>query len=273
MSKTRVRVWHKRFSAGRTDFKDDKHTGRPRSGRCNANIKCIEKCLEQEKRVTVRVLPDETNISKSTVHSILKKDLNLSKLAPKLVPKVLTQEQKDFHVHLCKDNLQLLSQNPQLMDLVITGDESWVSVLEIETKQDSCVWIPKGSHAPRPSKVRRQHADCKAMLTVFFDKKGVVLAEFLPPGESVDQDQYCATLGRLNEVIRRKRPELWGKVRRGGQRPFIIHQDNASSHTCAKSIAFFGENNIDLLAHPPYSPDLAPCDYFLFPRLKRDLRG
>ncbi len=32
MSKTRIRVWHKRFLAGRDSFKDDKHTGHPRSG-------------------------------------------------------------------------------------------------------------------------------------------------------------------------------------------------------------------------------------------------
>ncbi len=54
------------------------------------------------------------------------------------------------------------------------------------------------------------------MLIVFFDKKGVVQAEFLAPGETVDTDQYCGFLLRLKESIRRKRPHLWGKVRRGG---------------------------------------------------------
>ena len=28
-----------------------------------------------------------------------------------------------------------------------------------------------------------------------------------------------------------------------------------------------------MLGHPPYSPDLAPCDFFLFPTLKKILRG
>ena len=28
-----------------------------------------------------------------------------------------------------------------------------------------------------------------------------------------------------------------------------------------------------MASHPPYSPDLAPCDFFLFPRMKRDLKG
>ena len=30
---------------------------------------------------------------------------------------------------------------------------------------------------------------------------------------------------------------------------------------------------MELLAHPPYSPDLAPCDFFLFPYLKARMRG
>ncbi len=38
-------------------------------------------------------------------------------------------------------------------------------------------------------------------------------------------------------------------------------------------LAFLGEQNMNLLAHPPYSPDLAPCDYFLFPRVKKKLGG
>ena len=28
-----------------------------------------------------------------------------------------------------------------------------------------------------------------------------------------------------------------------------------------------------ILTHPPYSPDLAPCDFALFPKLKDELKG
>ncbi len=52
-----------------------------------------------------------------------------------------------------------------------------------------------------------------------------------------------------------------------------MHHDNASSHTSTPTLALLGEQNINLLAHPPYSPDLAPCDYFLFPRIKKELGG
>ncbi len=273
MSKTRIRVWHKRFLAGCDSFKDDKHTRRPRSGHSNHNIQKVQAALRTDQRMTVRGLAAETNISKSSVHGILKKDLRLSKVAAKLVPKELTPRQKAFRKRLCEENLAAMRVNPDLMDLVVTGDESWVSVMEMETKQGSSAWIPRGSRSDRLTKACQQRNACKSMLTVFFDKQGVVLSEFLAPGTTVDTDQYLEVLQRLRENIRRKRPNLWGNVRRGEPCPFLLHQDNASSHTSSRTLAYFGENSIDLLAHPPNSLNLAPCDYFLFPKLKSALRG
>ncbi len=92
---------------------------------------------------------------------------------------------------LYQENLDLLHEKPDLMESIVTGDKSWVAVLEIKTKQFSCVWIPKGSREEQPQKAMRQSAECKTMLTAFFDVKGVVLTEFLPAGETVDSDIYC----------------------------------------------------------------------------------
>jgi len=36
---------------------------------------------------------------------------------------------------------------------------------------------------------------------------------------------------------------------------------------------FLAQNNITTPPYPPYSPDLAPCDFFLFPKLKTHLKG
>ncbi len=143
---------------------------------------------------------------------------------------------------------------------------------EVETKQVSLQWMPKGSSDLRPMKAKRQHAEKKVMLTVFWDERGPVLVDFLPRGEVVNAERYVQLLGRLKESIRRRRPLLWKKDPTADdpkQRKFVIHHDNASSHTADISIAFF--LHIPLLPHPPYSPDMAPCDYFLFPRLKAEL--
>ena len=49
--------------------------------------------------------------------------------------------------------------------------------------------------------------------------------------------------------------------------------DNAPAHTSAIVTAKLVELGYELLPHSPYSPDLAPCDFFLFPNLKKSLAG
>ncbi len=44
-------------------------------------------------------------------------------------------------------------------------------------------------------------------------------------------------------------------------------------HTAAKVTDFMAARGIKLIEHPPFSPDLAPADYFLFPRIKKELAG
>ncbi|XP_067653385.1 fibronectin type 3 and ankyrin repeat domains protein 1-like [Haliotis asinina] len=61
----------------------------------------------------------------------------------------------------------------------------------------------------------------------------------------------------------------WGKIRRD----ILLHQDNAPVHTSRVAAAAVQECGYEILPHPPYSPDLAPSDYHLFPHLKKHLRG
>ena len=52
-----------------------------------------------------------------------------------------------------------------------------------------------------------------------------------------------------------------------------LHQDNAPCHKAQFTMDVFQRLNINLVDHPAYSPDLAPCEFALFPRLKAQLRG
>jgi transposase len=45
------------------------------------------------------------------------------------------------------------------------------------------------------------------------------------------------------------------------------------AHTSLKTTEFVTNNNMVIIPHPPYLPDLAPCDFALFPKLKRKLKG
>ncbi len=210
-------------------------------------------------------------MSRSSAFNILKKDLKFSKLCPKFIPRILTVEQKAARVRMCEYNLWNLMDDPGYLSKVISGDETWVSIFELETKQNSKTWMRGGRQAVRPQKAIRNRSVKKAMLTAFFDFHGMVLSQFKPPRETVSADTYCQVLKDLREAVRRRHPDLWGGGR--GNSTFLLHHDNAPPHTAAVTLSYIGINNIEMVAHPPYSPDLAPCDYFLFPRLKKGLRG
>ena len=106
----------------------------------------------------------------------------------------------------------------------------------------------------------------KGMLTVFFDIQGTVMPERAPSGQTVNQQYDSEVLTKLREGVRRKRQALW----RNG---WILHQDKAPAHNALSVKQFLANKNITVLEHPTYSPDLAPCDFYLFPKIKSVLKG
>ena len=77
---------------------------------------------------------------------------------------------------------------------------------------------------------------------------------------------YANLLDQLRTAIREKRR---GKLSKG----VLLQQDNARVHTCKVAMDAVERNGHELIPHPAYSPDLAPSDFFLFPNLKKDIRG
>lgn len=71
---------------------------------------------------------------------------------------------------------------------------------------------------------------------------------------------------RLRENVRRKRPDLWKN------NSWILHHDNAPSHTSILVREFLAKNSTYVIDQAPYSPNMAPCDFFLSPKLKLPLR-
>lgn len=90
--------------------------------------------------------------------------------------------------------------------------------------------------------------------------------EFLP-GRTVNKEYYLEVLRRLREAIRRKRPNLWQN------NSWQLYHDNALAHIALLVREFLAKNATVIMPQPPYSSDMAPCDFFLFPKLKRILKG
>ncbi|KAJ4435135.1 hypothetical protein ANN_23711 [Periplaneta americana] len=93
-------------------------------------------------------------------------------------------------------------------------------------------------------------------------RKGILLIDFLPRGETVNADRYCETLRKLRRAIQNKRR---GMLTAG----VVLLQDNDRPHTARRTAAVFKEFGWELFHHPPYSPDLAPNDFHVFLHLKK----
>ena len=90
---------------------------------------------------------------------------------------------------------------------------------------------------------------------------------WVPTGQTVNKEYYVEVLREFRKRFRQKRPALF----KSGQ--WYFQQDNASVHNSILVTDYLTKIGIKTAPHPPYSPDLAPCDFCLFPKLKEKLGG
>ena len=108
------------------------------------------------------------------------------------------------------------------------------------------------------NKARMSRSKIKVILDVCFDWKGIVHHEFVRRGQVVNKQLYQKVVTSLRDAVRRKRAEL------SVNRTWMLHHDNAPAHASLLIQSFLAKHQTSLVSHPPYSPDLAPADFFPF---------
>ncbi|XP_014217021.1 putative uncharacterized protein FLJ37770 [Copidosoma floridanum] len=126
------------FSEGREDVNDEERAGRPSTSTTNENIDEVKKIVLVNRRITVREVAEDHNISIGSCHSIFTNDLGMTRVAAKFVPKLLNFDQKQHRINIAQEMLDSVRDDPNLLQRVITGDESWVYGYDvIHTKFDT----------------------------------------------------------------------------------------------------------------------------------------
>ena len=124
-------------------------------------------------------------MTKESVRTILTQDLSMRKVCAKMVPRLLNDDQKQRRLNTAQEILQHLEEDATFLDNVVTGDESWVSPFDPETKRQRLERKTLGS--PRPVKARRSKSQVKTMLIALFDSRGLIHYEFVPQRQTVTQ--------------------------------------------------------------------------------------
>ena len=125
----------------------------------------------------------------------------------------------------------------------------------------------RSSSRPREPAQTTSKADIhqkKVLLSVWWDYKGIVYFELLPPNRTINSVVYIKQLMKLNNAVEEKQPEL--------KKCCIPSWQCKATHILVTRQKLL-ELGWDVLPHPPYSPDLAPSDYFLFRSLQNSLNG
>ncbi|GFR61839.1 transposase [Elysia marginata] len=117
--------------------------------------------------------------------------------------------------------------------------------------------------SPSPRKFKVVVFARNVLFTVFYDVQEVVHMEFLELGQTVISERYISPLQALKRRLRDVRCD----------KDSILQHDNARPHISRKTQHALKQLELTTLLHPAYSPGFDPSDYYLFPQLKKYLKG
>ncbi|PNF32638.1 hypothetical protein B7P43_G15510 [Cryptotermes secundus] len=216
-----------------------------------------QEMLRGNQRMTIAELEQEVGISYGSIHAILSDDLKMRRVSVKFVPRQLTMDQMACCMMVAGNLFDKSMQDPMFLKRSSLVMSHWCSPM---TRRRRCSHRSGTQrHLPRQNSHLVRSKD-KVMLIAFFDIDGLVHHEFVPPGQTVTGHFYVQVLQSLHDVVRRKWQGQW-----------FLHHDNIPSHTLL--VVQLTEKNIPIITQPPYSPDLAASDFWLFPTLKMGLKG
>ena len=255
--------WIERFRNEGESVEDKDRMGRPITETVQSNTDLVRGLIEGNPRISKSEIEDQTSLSQGTIHRILSDHLKMRKLASRWIPHFLTEEQRQKRVFFCQKNLKLIDEQKLRLCDIITGDESWIYHRKVGKKFSNSSWVAEGE---KPlTLVRRSQFEPKTMISVFFKSTGPVLIHAVKKGSTIDNNYYIENcLKPLVGEMELQRPKT------GVKNMKILH-DNARPHTHKNVHNFLESQGIALIDHPPYSPDLAPCDFWLFDLIKFNL--
>ena len=119
--------------------------------------------------------------------------------------------------------------------------------------------VPKRSMLaiPDPRRPDRANPPTNIWWSLFFDSTGMIYMHWVPTGQTVNKEYYVEILREF-----RKRPAFFKSAQ------WHFHYDNAPVHNSILVTDYLTQMGIKTLPQPPYSPDLAPCDFCLNPKVR-----
>ncbi|CAF1552172.1 unnamed protein product [Rotaria sp. Silwood1] len=186
----------------------------------------------------------------------------MRKVTSRWVAHQLTDEQKQKRLRICRQNLEKFRNGTWHLCDVITGDETWIYHRQIGRKSSNATWV--GANEPPRTIVRRNRFEPRTLFCFFFKSTGSLLIHKVDKGKTIDHDYYIdnCLIPVINEIRKKEK---------SSRTTYKMLHDNGPPHTHPDVIDYLMEEGIEIIPHPSYSPDLAPCDFWLNDYIKNKL--
>lgn len=253
-SKTTVYYWINEIKLGRTDFNNIPSPGRPVDSYID---EFILKELDANPHISAHSLAKKLKISKTMVLDHLHKSLGMKNVHLKWVPHFLNMQQKKLRKKFAKDLLNhLIPARENGFQFIFTGDESWFNYV-YSVQQ---MWVM--NIEDRDDIIESSIIQKKIMLTIFVNGKSLQFLNVKPKDMKITSEYFIHNVlepMEHNDVVLQAQSLDMG---------IKIHFDNAPAHNSNGVKHYLVNSPFERLVHPPYSPDLAICDFGLFGTMK-----
>jgi hypothetical protein len=252
-----IQFWLREIERGRQDLHDAARSGRPPLDDVDAAIMRIIYKFPFE---SARSIAQTLNLAHSTILNHLHTSLGYQSFHLRWVPHLMTEDLMKKRKEVATQMLPLLEEAAQEgWKHFVTGDESWFFL----SRSPQRMWSLTRDDVA--TKVRPNIQTKKIMFTIMWSPRGFHVINQLPDDTKMNSTYY------VNNVLQ----ELYQCFFPHGHGPrskyLVIHVDNCSIHKSAQSEQFMVAHKMFRMSHPPYSPDLAPSDFYLFGTVKNQL--
>ncbi len=238
---------------------DLERTGRPLTGTSLENLESVKQTVTQSPKKSIRRGSAETGISRSSYHRSLQK-LDLKAFRPQFVVE-LSDDDFDRRMEFCERMLALVHKDPSLLLKILWTDEADFKLNGHINRHNSSYWAEENPHEQIPIK----HSPQGVMVWCGIWSEGLIGPFFFD--ENVNGQSYLRMLTEF----------LWPKIK---EKHIHFQQDGAPAHYANTVRSWLDENFPEQwlgrrgpIEWPPRSPDLSPCDFFLWGHLKHIVYG
>lgn len=258
-SQSSIYFWIKEIKLGRAKLENLSSPGKPIDDHIDYHI-IYE--LETNPFASARMIARRLRIAVSTVTEHLHNSLGMKNIHFRWIPHRLNSSQKKKRVTLSKQILQFLEKaKKNKYVFILTGDESWFDY-SYNYKQKWVLENDDNGDFTIPSDIQK-----KTMFTCFFNGSGLQFIDIKPPSVKINASYFVdRVLTKLEKL------EVTQKAKRQKQM-MMLHYDNAPAHNAMITQNYLSQTSFKRVPHPPYSPDLALCDFGIFGTVKTQFIG